>query len=623
MLPAVSRKRRHLVNIDPRPDRPKREAVEQGNHPGGRRPVEMALWSALALLLLCRAALTFVPTMWAWSLNLHRFLAPAPAWVPWSLAALSLVPAVARRLAPLLNRAGSWLADAPAASALAWGMGAALLVFAAPDHAQFVGDFIIRQSTLREHLNGQAWYPQALPLDLLIHEHVAGWLMAVFGLSPNGAGRLIGAVEVAMLGALATHLARVLELRQAAAFVAASIVFWGGYLTLFTGYNKAFSEICLLTVAVGVFGLDVARRGRGLQMLGIALAAALLIHRSALGLLPAGGVAGAIWLRTHGGRGAWRRPAFLVGCALPLVVLAVMAPRIVTIISHFDPRHFAPETARRGGFLAATFGGGRTIDMLNLLVMLSPFAILLPILSALVARPPGRERLVLGALGLPLVLVVPFIHPGQGYFRDWDCFVSAGVALSLATAWLGASAIRAAPRSPWLATALALGVAAPSLQWLLHGSDLDRGLARAEAFMNESPARTTKERYSTWEYLGVREVATERLDQSARAFEEASKVIPSPHILHEWAMVEVERNNFAGAREIYHRLIERNPQDVFAWWRLAGACAQLDDWEEAYRATQRVLALDPTHADAQRALEEMERRRPDLIRYSSTRAGVR
>ena len=52
---------------------------------------------SLDLRAMARAALGFVPGMWLWGLNLHRFLPPALAWVPWLLAAAALVPPIARR----------------------------------------------------------------------------------------------------------------------------------------------------------------------------------------------------------------------------------------------------------------------------------------------------------------------------------------------------------------------------------------------------------------------------------------------------------------------------------------------------------------------------------------------
>jgi hypothetical protein len=88
--------------------------------------------------------------------------------------------------------------------------------------------------------------------------------MLTTGVDPAAAGRLIGAFDGALLGWLAVRFARELELRGAAALVAASGVFWVGALTLFTGYNKAFAEMALVIAAVGTFGLRAARSGRGL-----------------------------------------------------------------------------------------------------------------------------------------------------------------------------------------------------------------------------------------------------------------------------------------------------------------------------------------------------------------------
>src|SRR5262249_32870700 len=154
-----------------------------------------------------------------------------------------------------------------------------------------------REGTLRENVAAQAWYPQAMPFDLLIHAGVARQLMNGFGWSPNAVGRAIGAAEAAMLAMLAIRLVRRLDLRRAVAAAAGPVAFWGGYLTLLSGYDKAFSEMVVLTAAAGVFGLQAVREGRGLLGLGVAMTLALLIHRSALGLLPCAVVGAALGSR--------------------------------------------------------------------------------------------------------------------------------------------------------------------------------------------------------------------------------------------------------------------------------------------------------------------------------------
>ena len=65
-----------------------------------------ALWITLAILLAARTAAALTPNMWAWSLNLQRFLDPAVAWGTGLVAALILVPGIAGALAPAAVRSG-------------------------------------------------------------------------------------------------------------------------------------------------------------------------------------------------------------------------------------------------------------------------------------------------------------------------------------------------------------------------------------------------------------------------------------------------------------------------------------------------------------------------------------
>ena len=69
--------------------------------PGEPRGRARLGWTILAAVVLARAALPFVPTMWTWGLNLQRFLAPLWAWLPW--AAMSL-PRRTRGVAPMVSR---------------------------------------------------------------------------------------------------------------------------------------------------------------------------------------------------------------------------------------------------------------------------------------------------------------------------------------------------------------------------------------------------------------------------------------------------------------------------------------------------------------------------------------
>src|SRR5439155_17349296 len=180
-------------------------------------------------------------------------------------------------------------------------------------------------------------------------------LIAAHLLSANGAARALGAAEAGALGALAAAFARSLDLRGGAAFAAAAMVLFGGYLGMFTGFSKAFAELCVLMAVAGVCAITALRRGRGLLGLRLAVGIAIALHRSALGMLPALVLVWVLWFLRHGRDGAWRRPLVLAALAPPLAALALVGPRIAATVLKTDAAvHFAPpEVASQGGVLGA------------------------------------------------------------------------------------------------------------------------------------------------------------------------------------------------------------------------------------------------------------------------------
>ena len=596
-----------------------------------------ALWVALAALLVARCGLAFVPSMWFWGLNVQRFVAPLPAWGLWAVAVIGLLPPLARALTPQLARLGDEIARPRGVAIMA--LLAAALVLAFPDRVRFVGDFLLRQGTVEQAGLPATLFPQALPLDVFLHYRLPIALVAARVFDANAAARALGSLEAALLAALACGFAQALALRGAAAIAAASIVFFGGVLCMFTGFSKAFAEMVLLVAAVGVFGVRAVREGRGLLPLALAFALGLTLHRSALGLVPAAGLA-LVWgwrprgsrapeLARDAGRGAepaggGRRPratgrkggatgappgaAPIAAAALAVAALAVMLPRIVSTMLRWDTVHIAPpEVQAQGGMLRAAFAGTRPADMLGLVTALSPLAVAIPPLALLLGRVParGRELALLAVLAAPFVLSVPLLHPAQGLYRDWDDFAAAGEALSLVAAWLVAETLRAAPGRAWLAAAVTLGVAAAALQWLAHFADLERGLQRVEAFMTEPPRRSDAERGKTWDYLGIRNLRIGRWDAAARSFSQAAETAPSPRILLEWGTAELRLARWAEARDIFRRVIAGSPDEANAWQGLAAAAMELGDREEARRATETLLRLRPGDPFGRQTLERL------------------
>jgi len=255
--------------------------------------------------------------------------------------------------------------------------------------------------------------------------------------------------------------------------------------------------------------------------------------------------------------------------------------------------------------------------VVNLLLFLSPAApalLMAPLLigapqgTSPLASPPERRRqgLVLIALAGPLLLFMPFFHPPQGLFRDWDAFAASGVALSLGVAWLVGLAIEAAPRFRWLGIAVALGVAAPTLHVLLLHAHVGAGLARIQAYLAGPPARSEQERATTWDYLGARILDLGRREEAAAAFAQAAALTPSPRILREWAATELLCDRPERAAAIYRRLLDRKPDELQAWIEYAILSARYGDLVEARRAAERALALKPDDRRARDILESLE-----------------
>lgn len=207
---------------------------------------ERAAWilaAVLAVLALARGAMAVVPSMWLWGLNVLGFIAPVPGWALWALAALALVPSLARRSVPSLARAGDAIAAWPTNAGVALGALLAITVLVLPDRLQLVGDYLLRVGTARGQIPTDSVFPQALPLDLALHYTVPSVLSRGFSGDPNDVSRAIGAIEAALFGGLAVAFARALRLRGVAAAAATAIVAFGGALGMFTGFAKVFSEL--------------------------------------------------------------------------------------------------------------------------------------------------------------------------------------------------------------------------------------------------------------------------------------------------------------------------------------------------------------------------------------------
>jgi tetratricopeptide (TPR) repeat protein len=559
-----------------------------------RAAIVLAL--GLAGLALLRAWATLAPGMGAWGVNHARFLAPLFGWPLWALAALALLPWIARPITPAFVRLGDMLADWPRLGATLAALAAAAFVLAFPDRLRFVGDFLLRQGTVEEAGRPGLLFPQALPLDVWLHVTLPTLLLHLGWLDANGAARAIGAIEAALLAVFTVALVRVLRLRGAAAIAVAATVWGSGALTMYTGYSKAFGELSLLTVAAAVFALDSHRRATVPLGLGVVLAIGLVLHRSAVGFALVWIVAWVLWALRPDRAGDWKRPLTWLALVIPLSALVLLLPKIVATFLKWDAVHLTPAEVRQPQ------------DLANLLMVLAPAVPALLAAGLVLGRgwPRRRELVLLLALVLPLAGVIPFIHPAQGLFRDWDDFTAAGAALAVLGAWIAGEILRGAPRFAWLAPAIALGSLVPAFQWVAVQSDLARGLARVDALVEGPPKREGPEWGNTWDYLGIRNFRLQRWDVSAEAFAHAAETSPSPRILRQWAFAESNRGDHAAAQRIFREMAKRNPDDYLGWSGLAQESSRLSDAPASREAAYQMLRLRPRDRDALILLQSID-----------------
>lgn len=584
------------------------------DRPGDSSRPALVLWISLVTLAALRAILAILPSMWGWGFNLIRFLPPALGWALWLIPALALIPALSRLLTPGARAIGDFLGQGGAGAWRAPALLAAIAgvaVWLQPDRLRFAGDFLLRHGTTERALNPGALYPQALPLEVLLHYELPRRLAGWGGLPVEALERALGSLEAGAIAALAVGFARALELRGTAALAVTAIALGGGYLGLCTGYGKSVAEMALLSLGLATAGILATRDPRALWPLGLCLAAGLALHRSALGLLPAALVSW--WLALRAGGASARRPLALAALAPPLLALAVMLPRIVATMLRWDPVHFTPsEVTSHGGMLRAALAGTRPADIVNVVGVVSPLALAIPLLAWALGRAALRDRAIgiAAALALPWVILIPFIHPPQGMFRDWDDFGPAGMTLSVLGATLVARSLRDRPRWEWLGLAAALAALGPTEQWLAHHADRDRGLERIEAYLAEPPRRGEAERGTTWDFLGVRYGQLGRWDSAAAALAHAAETAPSPRILTEWGLAERSRGNESAARDLFARVATIAPGDPNSWFRLATASWHLGDYDECRRAMIELARLAPGDSSVARMMRDLDRVNP-------------
>jgi hypothetical protein len=578
-----------------------------------------AAWPLLAGILavsLARLGFSLFATTWGWGFDTPGHIDPNGAALLGLLLLLALIPPLARRVMPACERIG--------AHPLFWAGAVLAAVGLAPDRLHFLGDWLMRRGAVMQREDLATLFPQALPLDLFLHVSAPRRIVEWTGIDSETVARLLGAAEAAALALIGAGFARLLDLPRSAAFAAAATIVFGGALALFTGYNKAASEMVVIVAAAGLFATMAVRTGRGLLPLAIVTAIGLALHRLGLALLPVFVATAVVWLRLHGRGGAWHRPLALAALVLPWIALAVIGPKVAALVLGFDATHHLPGTA--GGSWWVVLSGMRLLDRVNVVAVLAPLALAalaLPfVLRSSLRRP---EILVLLALALPFAAVALIVQPQQGVFRDLDVFAPAAVAASLLAALLLGWFLQQHERAAWLAVPVATLAITSTIGWLALNHDVTRGGAWVRGFVDEAPRRSPTERALTWDWLGYRAMEEDRWMDAAIAWSHAAEMAPSPRILTLWGMAETMTGDLPLARDLYRRSLSLDSGQRMALRGLASTSFRLGDYDEARVAVRRLQQMNihaPELPDLVRELERVESRERHEAPAHGTGAGM-
>ena len=551
-----------------------------------------ALWLCLLCLFLIRAITALVPSMWAWGLNVLRFMTPLAAWLPWTLGAMFLLRALGARGERFLAEFSDRLLKARLAPWLV-ALAAGGIVWSLPDRTWLTGDFLLRQG-LAERGAFAGNLSHSLPLEVLLNFTIPRAFESFSHLDPNVANRLIGAIAAAALGLCSLALAREWGFTESAAGVAAGTIWFGGYLTVFTGLGKPAAMLCVLT-AMSVLGATrLVDSMRGGWLIGASVGSAFVTHRSGLALAPLWIACVVLAARKHQLLGWRSRMELGTAAGLPIIGGIIALPMVWRIFFDFDlPRHFLTASVRKAGFVSTAFAPMHLIDLANLLLLYTPAIVSASIVVIADRRDSlrGLSALLLVILLLSFAPLLLFIHPIQGVFRDLEVFAPAGLASALLAAFVLGRGLQERRLASWLSPVLIASVLVPSLQWLLQFHDPVRGLRRARMFAIEMPARAPDELAQLWDLLAYRAFRLQEWSLAVEASEQSVRYAPNERAKLMLAVARTYVGKFGAAETVYVELADRFPADPLVWVGLCGVAFRLGDSLQVQRSLPKVRAF--------------------------------
>jgi len=387
-------------------------AASTSNLQQGSERNRALILTALGLLLL-RGLLCFDRTMWLWGLNTQRFLPPALGWALWSIWAAACHARIGAPLSEWLAKLGAALRER-AVARVGFSLVAALLVFVLEDRTWFIGDFLIRRQGGSITFSGS--FLQAMPLEKFLFSRVP---LQLSNFVPAAMFyRLIDAASAFALALAAIRIGRSIEGNTVFTALTAITITFGGHLLVATGLGKPAAISCAFVAAAASFVAPRRMSWSSLAKCGVAVALAIVFHRSGWLLLPCWIVALIQTARAQGLTRDARGVRHLAAALLPLAAMIAAARETWSILVEYDFQHHlgGQPTIGPGEWWTLSALPLRATDLLNLALLLLPS---LPLLEKKTGRRRGRGGCLRSRLR-GSSRCWSFV-PGRASFETWTC----------------------------------------------------------------------------------------------------------------------------------------------------------------------------------------------------------
>ncbi|HUV36778.1 MAG TPA: tetratricopeptide repeat protein [Patescibacteria group bacterium] len=578
-------------------DQSKRTGEESGSAPGIQRPPGPVVIVYLALLTVhAFPLLVGVPKLWG--TDQWQYL---PGWIAFSLLVFGLLVLVTEFRAALI-RAARGAGRALRIAWLARNAYAGYTVLLAVSAALF---WIFRNAT---HLlgDGDLWANHLLK-EIAFNEPVSSWLYRevyrlLMGLVPSAAISTVTSAAVLSVTAglvfmvYAARTARLLANGGDGHGLVLIVLLSTGMMLLFFGYVETYPPLAAAIMAFTFYGLSFTWGRAAAWKPIVAFAVAVVLHFSAIALLPGLGVL--LW--TGGGRTIDRGRYYRLLSAIVVVGLAVLwSLQRWGAFGNFFFEKFLPlfPGPPRNRIAYPLFSWKTLFDSFNQIMFVCPMALFLLVGFVRPSRPHDgltrRAILFLETTAIFYLLEFLVFNKNIGVSRDWDLFAAMAIPLAMLVTLL---LLTRYPRSTQALSVIAFAVLAVHTVPLVgihagKNASERRFLDLVHTGYWSSYAKGYG--YSTLGFYYVRSGDRERgLELNEMAVQADPK---NPRYWYNVATMYYQDKRFDEAVELYKKVIDHDPEQLEARNNLGVVYADMGRTDLAEREFSSILNSDSTY----------------------------